>query len=72
MTRWFVVSKFGRQVLLRRVDFVDERFWDGVWEPTLEIVEWEFGRNDDVDEIDEPRARAAFPDVFAASVNSVN
>ena len=58
MTRWFVwESSSAPPLVLRRHDHVDELFRDGSWRPTKAIVDWNFGHNDWVTEIDESEAR---------------
>lgn len=65
MTAYFVCQPPTPPILLRRVGTVDEAFLEGEWRPTTLIVDFMFGREDDVTgPIDEASARAIAPAAF--------
>jgi len=64
VARYFTSTAYHPAALLRRVDFIDEAFVNGVWRPTKSIVDWMFGHDDFVDEITEVQAKAFTPAAF--------
>lgn len=63
-TRWFVSNGYIPPAVLRRTDTQDEAYVNGQWRPTTSIVDWEYGEDDDVDEVTEARAREVAPSAF--------
>lgn len=51
-------------LLKREPDAGDESFVAGQWRPTGMIVDWFFGHEDRVEQIDEDTARKLEPDAF--------
>jgi hypothetical protein len=64
-TTYYVRSRYEPPSLLRRTEspegLTDEMYRDGTWQPTVYIVDFMFGHDDDVDEITEDQARAMEP-----------
>ena len=60
----FFVLEWEPPFLLRRVDYIDEIFVNGRWKPTKDIIDWMFGENNSVSEIDESEARKLAPAAF--------
>lgn len=65
-TTYYVSTRANTSTLLRRVDYVDEAFANGKWQPTKEIVDYMFGHDDFIDTINEARARTIAPQAFTS------
>lgn len=64
-TRYFTDASYTPTALLRRrVDFVDEAWVNGAWQPTKAVIDWMAGHNDFADEITEAEARQFAPAAF--------
>ena len=64
--QYYVSTRANTLTLLRRVDFVDEAFAGGKWQPTKEIIDYMFGHDDFIDTASEARARKVAPQAFTS------